>query len=107
MLYEVSTGAISSIVTAGNSREAKKEFAKQRRGTRPSGYYLSSLQASKIDVDYPDTHYQGCNEELFQQLEGKDVLIYDEHHGTSVRLRKATAAAIEHFVDEYSTIIVL
>ncbi len=107
MLYEVSTGEVSSIIDADNARDAKKEFAKRRRVTRPSGYYLRSLQASKVNVDYPDTYYQGYNESLFQELEGKDVIIYDEHHGTSARIRKATAAAIEYFVDEYSTIIVL
>ena len=107
MLYEVSTGLISSIIPAGDSREAKKEFAKQRRVTRPSVYYLRFLQASKVNVDYPETYYRGYNEALLRELEGKDVIIYDEHHGTSVRIRKATAAAVEHFTDEYSTIIVL
>ncbi len=69
---------------------------------------MAEKMAHKANVEYPDTHYRpGHGESLLRELEGKDVIIYDEHHGTSVRIRKATAAAIEYFVDVYSTIIVL
>lgn len=67
----------------------------------------TNIETSK-QVGHLEVHYcPGHDEKLFRKLKGKDIIIYDEHHGTSVRIRKATTAAIDHYVDEYSTIIVL
>lgn len=110
MLYEVSTPAgANSIIDADNSRDAKIKTCKYLR-IKPSDFWsgVSSMKARMVEVDFPETIYQpGHDEEKLQQLEGKDVLIYDEHHGTSIRIRKATAAAIEYYLDGYSTIIVI
>lgn len=63
---------------------------------------------NKIKAEYPEVIYRpGHNEEAYQQCVGKDIIIYDEHHGTATRIRKATAAAIDHYMDGYSTIIIL
>ena len=65
-------------------------------------------KVSTPDVEFPETHYlPGYDEELFKQLEGKDIVIYDEHHGCGYRIRKATFELLERYSDCYSTIIVL
>lgn len=69
------------------------------------------MQARKIDIDYPEvihqSRYDYDDEKQLQKYLGKDVIIYDEHHGLAVRMRKATVASIAAFMDEYSVIIVL
>ena len=110
MFYEVTTPSGNiSIVQADNSRKAKVSVCKDQ-GFKPSDWWtgVSSMQARKLQVDYPETVYrpQGSDEKL-QPFAGKDVILYDEHHGTSVRIRKATVDSIRYFLDEYTSIIVL
>ena len=110
MLYEVSTpSGYTAIIDAGSSREAKIKVCKQMRiKTSDPWAGASAMQACKINVDYPEVVYRPLrDEEILSQFEGKDVVIYDEHHGIATRIRKATAVSIGYYVDSYSTIIVL
>lgn len=97
------------MIDADSSKEAKTKRCRQLHRKQSDPWTgASPMTARKVTVDYPDAHYRpGYNEDLFEQLEGKDIIIYDEFHGVSTRIRKATSTAIGHFVDEYSTIIVL
>jgi len=99
MLYEVSTPAGSFVEEASCIFEAKLKV-RQRFDCR-------SMQAKKIDVDYPEVIYRGEGKDRLQDLVDKDIIIYDEHHGTAVRIRKATVAILDHYLDEYSTVIIL
>jgi len=59
-------------------------------------------------VAYPEVNYRTSNdEEALQQYAGKDVVIYDEHHGTAIRIKKATVASLQYYLDSYSTIIAI
>ena len=110
MFYEVTTLAGNiSIVQADNSRKAKVSVCKDQ-GFKHSDSWtgVSSMQARKLQVDYPETIYRPLGNNIFlEQLAGKDVILYDEHHGTATRIRKATVELIRYFLDEYTSIIVL
>ncbi len=102
MLFQICTAAGNLIVEASCTHEAKLK-AKERfsSGTQ-------YMKATKIEVEYPETIYQpGCDEEKLKQLEGRDLVIFDSHHMSAVRIRKATAAVLDYYLDEYSTIIIL
>jgi hypothetical protein len=107
MYHEVNTPSGSnSIILADSSKEAKKEYVRLRGATRPSGYYFRFLQARKFAIDFPETTYRPHAADTDQMI-GKDIILYDEHHGSSIRIRQDTAVPIRHFLDEYTTIIVL
>lgn len=108
MFYDVTTlSGSSSIIEADNSREAKAKLCKQRRimqsdpliGTR-------SITARKLDIDFPESIHR-FDETSMAEIEGKDVLIFDSHHRTAVRVRAASVESIRYFLDEYSTVIIL
>ena len=86
MLREVSTGSQGTVIVE----------------TGRSGIEISK------QVEHLEVHYcPGHDMKLFRKLRGKEVLVYDSHHGCAVRIRKATVTIIDHYVDSYSTIIVL
>ena len=101
MLFQICTAAGNLIVEASCSHEAKLKAKERFR----SG--IQYMKAATVEVEYPETIYRPLNEEKLQELEGKDIIVYDEHHGSSVRIRKATAAVLDYFIDEYSVIIIL
>ncbi len=106
MYYEVTTpSGSSSIIQADTNRQAKGILCKQR-GIRPSDpwFGVRSMEAQKLRVDFPETVYNRDNTSKFER---KDVLIFDEHHGTAVRIKQATVESIQYFLDEYSTLIFL
>ncbi len=102
--YEVTASSgTSHIIYADNAREAKQNV--QKRQYYPSTYRMT---ATRIDISNLEVLYRPLNdEEVLEQYIGKDVVIYDEHHGTAIRIKRATLAAIQHFIDGYSTIIIL
>lgn len=110
MLYEVTTpSGNTSIVQADSSREAKVKVCKDQ-GFKHSDFWTGdrAMKAHKLDLDYPETVcYPTFAEESLQPFVGKDVILYDEHHGTSVRIREATVESIKYFLDGYITVIVL
>ncbi len=110
MLYEVITASGSSIITeASSSREAKSNICKKLQ-IRPSDYWhgVPSMKAHRVYVDYPEAHYRALNcPEVLEQFSGKDIILYDEHHGTAARIRKATPGVISYYMNEYTTIIEL
>lgn len=110
MLYEVTTPSDSSIVIqANNSKEAKVKTCKHF-GFKQSDYWtgVTSMKAHKVNVDCLDVVYRPMSDdEILKKLTGNDVILYDEHHGTATRLRKATLESIKYFMDEYTTIIIL
>lgn len=108
MYYEVTTpSGSSSIIQADNGRQAKAIMCEQRRIQQSDPWNgVSSMQARKLDIDFPETVYM-FDETSLAELEGKDVLIFDEHHGTAVRIHAASVESIRYFLDEYSSIITL
>ena len=108
MFYEVTTLAGNiSIVQADSSREAKVKVCKDQ-GFKPSDRWsgISSMHARKLDVDYPETVcYPSFTDESLQSFAGKDVILFDEHHGTAIRIRKSTIEKIRYFLNEYTSII--
>lgn len=109
MFYEVTTPSGSSIVQADSSRQAKVMLCRKMR-IRPSDYLrgVSSMQARKLNIEFPDTVYRPLyDEESLQRFVGRDVVIYDEHHGISTRIKAATVETIRYFLDEYSAVIAL
>ena len=62
----------------------------------------------KVKKECLDVNYHPLRDTtLLQRYDGKDVVIYDEHHGTAIRVRAVTVPFMEHYLGEYSTIIVL
>lgn len=110
MFYETTTSSgLNCIIQADSSRQAKVKACKEH-GFKPSDKWTGacSMHAHKLAVDYPETvFYPSFTEEALQPFVDKDVILYDEHHGTSVRIRKATVESIQYFLDEYSTVILL
>lgn len=47
------------------------------------------------------------DDEILDKFAGKDVILYDEHHGTATRIQKASLESIKYFMDEYTTIVIL
>ena len=79
MLYEVSTSSgYTAVINADSSGEAKKEVCRQR-GYKPYGNWtgIRSMTAERIKVDFPETIYRGLTDEKMQELEGRDLVIYD------------------------------
>jgi len=109
-LYEVTTSTGSNtIINATDSQDAKKKVCKQL-GFNPMDPWAgtSSMKAHRINVDYLEVNYRPSDvEEVLQQYKGKDVVIYDDHHGTAIRIKKAAVATLQHYIDDYSSIIVL
>lgn len=110
MLYEVTIhSGTSFIISSTNSKKAKTEVCKKIR-CKPSDYWngISSMHAQKVKVDYPKAFYQSLiGDETLECFVGKDVILYDEHHGAATRIRKATVESIRYFMDEYTSIIIL
>jgi hypothetical protein len=110
MLYEVITPSGASYIDADNSRQAKAKTCKALH-IKPSDYWngTSSMKAQKFNVGYPEVFYRPLTDDkTLQPFIGKNVLLYDEHHETAALLiRKATIEQIRHFMDEYTSIIVL
>lgn len=110
MLFEVTTYSNGNCVIKANSNRAAKINVCKSIGVKPFDSWcgISSMHARKVDVEFLEILYRpDYDEKLFRKYEGKDIVIYDEHHGIAVRIRKATAAAIGYYWDEYSTIIIL
>ncbi len=108
MLYEVTTpSGSSSIIEADNGRQAKAKLCKQRRILQSDlRTGTSSMTARKLHIDFPESVHR-LDETSMAELEGKDILIFDSHHGTAVRIRAASVESIQYFLDEYSTVIIL
>lgn len=104
MLYEVTTtSGRCYIQDAGNNHEAKVKACKEHHVTG-----IGFMKAQKVNVDYPEVFYRPLmDDETLEPMIGKDVVLYDEHHGTATRIRKATAEQIRYFMGEYTSIIVL
>lgn len=101
MYYEVTrpNGRIN-ITQADSIREAKAKTCKDW------GVQSGSITIQKMSVDFPECVHRFDDESL-AGLKGKSVMIFDEHHGTAVRIHAASVESIRHFLDEYSTVIVL
>ena len=102
--YEVVTRYGASYLTnADNAKMAKEEIKK--RQMYPSTF---GMKANKINISHPEAIDRPLNDEdVLEAYVGKDIVIYDEHHGTATRIKKATLGVIQHFIDEYTTIIIL